>query len=315
MENEPAIVVENLVKTYRFGRVKALAGVNLQVNQGDIFGLIGPNGAGKTTLMGCMLALLRPTSGTISVFGKPPDHIDVRRITGFLPERPSYDVWMTASQFLHFHYRLSGQPTANAKAAVLQSLERVELSQAARRKISDFSRGMLQRLGLAQALIGKPEICFLDEPTSGMDPLGMELVRDVLLELKKQGTTAVVNSHHLDEVERTCNRFAFIRHGRIEMQEAVAVANEKVLVLRLAKEVEQDALAQLVGEVGASLIDFQGAQAKIAIPERKSVPEVIALLCRHDVKLEEVFFEKSSLSDLFKNLGKQPSGKPGDSSK
>jgi ABC-2 type transport system ATP-binding protein len=295
--------VEGLVKAYNFGRIKALDGVNLCVEDGDIFALIGPNGAGKTTLMGCMLALLRINRGRIRIFGKAPDHIDVRKVTGFLPERPSFESWMNAKQFLKFHQMLAGRindPTAEAD--LQHALESVELEGVAKRQISKYSRGMLQRLGLAQVMVGKPRICFLDEPTSGMDPPGMDMVRNVLMEFRKQGVTVIVNSHHLDEIERVCSRFAFIRKGKMETQESISSIHSKVMIARWANGIspEADELNIALSECGVTLADFTDEHAKILINERQDAAHVIASLVKNHILVEEIFFDRRGLSELFK---------------
>jgi ABC-2 type transport system ATP-binding protein len=300
----PAILVEGVVKSYGFGgRFKALDGVNLRVEPGDIFALIGPNGAGKTTLMGCMLALLKPTSGRISIFGKPPDHKDVRSVSGFLPERPSFEPWMTPVEFLRFHQMLANRDrTDTATQDIQDALAAVELTEAAKRKVSKFSRGMLQRLGLAQVLVGKPQLCFLDEPTSGLDPPGMELVREVLVRFRAAGTTVVLNSHHLDEIEKSCTRFAFIRKGKMETQEAMSTLTSKVLIAKWVpgKSPEPELLLKSVTECGVALAECGDDYAKIMLNAKQDAPDVIAGLVKSGIPIEEIYFDRRGLSELFK---------------
>ncbi len=299
----PAVIVEGLIKSYYFGRIKALDGVNLRVENGDVFALIGPNGAGKTTLMGCMLALLRINRGRIRIFGKAPDHIDVRKATGFLPERPSFESWMNATQFLTFHQMLAGRSNdPTAKADLKNALESVELESVAKRQISKYSRGMLQRLGLAQVIVGKPKICFLDEPTSGMDPPGMDMVRNVLTQFRKQGVTVIVNSHHLDEIERVCTRFAFIRKGKMETQESISNIHSKMMIARWANGVTPDAevLSTAMVECGVTLADFTDEHCKIVLNGRQDAAHVIESFVRNHIAIEEIFFDRRGLSDLFR---------------
>jgi ABC-2 type transport system ATP-binding protein len=304
MSSDHAVLIDGLVKQYGiFKRVRALDSVNLCVEKGDIFALIGPNGAGKTTLMGCMLALLRPTQGSIRILGQPADSLAVRRVTGFLPERPSFETWMSAAEFLQYHLMLSERSTINAKKEIKETLEFVGLEDVASRPLSKFSRGMLQRVGLAQLLIGKPQICFLDEPTSGMDPPGMDLVRRVLVRLRDEGATAVVNSHHLDEVARVCNRFAFMRKGKIEVHQEVDALNSRLLVVRFAKDLEAapsiERIEQIVAPLNIQIKDSTDDQCKLVLPSRASAPAVIKVLVDADVAFEEAFFERSNLLDLF----------------
>ncbi len=172
--------------------------------------------------MSCFLSLVRPDSGTVTVGGISPDDLAVRNICGFMPERPNFEYWMTAREFVKYHHILSMRPKSTIDADVDDTLKLVELDpEAWSRKVSKFSRGMLQRVGLAQALIGKPKILFLDEPGSGMDPPGVALLRNILTDLKAQNVTVVLNSHHLDEMERVCDRVAFIRNGKIEAIESL----------------------------------------------------------------------------------------------
>lgn len=301
-EKVPAVLVEGLVKSYSFGRVKALDGVNLQVNEGDIFALIGPNGAGKTTLMGCMLALLRVNQGRVRIFGKPADHIDVRRVTGFLPERPSFESWMNAREFLQFHQMLAGHSNDPTAADDLKNaLQAVELESVAKRQISKYSRGMLQRLGLAQVMVGKPRICFLDEPTSGMDPPGMEMVRALLTQFRKQGVTVIVNSHHLDEIERACTRFAFIRKGKIMTQESISsVASKMMIACWAGISPDADALNAAIQECGVTLAEANDEHAKIVLNDRQEASLVIEALVKNNIRIEEIFFDRRGLSELFK---------------
>ena len=176
----PGIEVEGLSKAYLRGR-PVLSDVNLSIRAGETFGIIGPNGAGKTTLFGCMLGLLWPDTGRVRISGRPPDHLEVRRTTGYLPERPAFDPGATARQSLGLHHALAGLPPRARRAEVEAVLTQVGLAPTSwDRTPRSFSRGMLQRLGLAQALVGQPRILFLDEPTLGIDPDGLLHLRALL---------------------------------------------------------------------------------------------------------------------------------------
>jgi ABC-2 type transport system ATP-binding protein len=214
--HQPAVEVIDLRKTYKGGNVCALDGVSFSLAPGEIFGLIGPNGAGKTTLIGCLLALLRADSGTIRILGKPPDFISIRKVTGYVPERAEFEYWMTGRQFLHFHHGLAQRDPRTAQKEIDEALELVELAKGAwNRRLVTYSRGMLQRLNLAQMMIGKPQVALLDEPTLGLDPTGVAVVRGIIENMRAQGVTTIINSHHLDEIERLCDRVAFIKDGRL----------------------------------------------------------------------------------------------------
>ena len=216
------IEIRGLTKVYSRGARRALDGVDLQVRPGEAFGVIGPNAAGKTTLFGCLLGHLRPSSGTIAIDGLPPDALGVKAGIGYLPERLLFDRWMSGRRFLLHHHRLAGLPRAREREDVERAFAEVELpTDSARRRLGTYSRGMLQRLGLAQALLANPRYLFLDEPASGVDPAGVLLFRRLLSRARAAGTTIVLNSHQLDQVERVCERVAFMKHGRIESIEVL----------------------------------------------------------------------------------------------
>jgi ABC-2 type transport system ATP-binding protein len=182
---EAGIEVERLTKVYRRGKPPALLDLTLRIEPGETVGLVGPNGAGKTTFLGCLLGLLRPTTGSVRIDGMTPDALALRAATGFLPERLDFQRWMTGRQFLAFHHALAARPAATAAVEVAAMLTRVGLERSAwDSALKTYSRGMLQRLGLAQALIGEPRFVFLDEPTSGMDPGGAMSFREILAGLK-----------------------------------------------------------------------------------------------------------------------------------
>jgi ABC-2 type transport system ATP-binding protein len=222
------IAVDGVSKTYgRFGRrVQALAGVTLHVARGETLGLIGPNGAGKTTLLTCLLGFLRPDSGTIAVGGLAPDDLAVRARTGYLPERLGFDRELPGRAFLAHHWRLAGGDPARAGVEIERAADRVGLErEALSRRLRGYSRGMLQRIGLAQALLRDPDLLFLDEPASGTDPRGVALVRERILEARARGATIVLNSHQLTEVERVCDRIVFIDGGRLTKSETLSGAS------------------------------------------------------------------------------------------
>jgi ABC-2 type transport system ATP-binding protein len=210
---EPAIDTHGLQR--RFGQTLAVADLSLCVRAGEIFGFLGPNGAGKTTSIKMLLALVEPTAGDGRVLGGPLGDRNARARIGFLPEHFRFHDCLTARELLRFHGRLFGLRGLPLEARIQTLLARVDLLDAADRPVRGYSKGMLQRAGLAQALINDPALVFLDEPTSGLDPLGRLLVRDVIAELRARGTTVFLNSHLLGEVEATCDRVAFVKQGRV----------------------------------------------------------------------------------------------------
>lgn len=302
---EPCIEIADLRKTYQRGKVKALDGVSLSVNKGEVLGLIGPNGAGKTTLMGCLLALLKPSSGSIKINGCAPDDFSTRSVTGFLPERPYFDAWMTARQFLWVQHMLARQPQATIKQDVEAALKMVGLDSegVADRRVRKFSRGMLQRLGLAQVLIGKPQICFLDEPTSGMDPPGMTLVRNLLVEWKRQGVTVIFNSHHLDEVERVCDRVAFIKGGKIEsIEELRGAHNKRDFIVKWSEAPDISAgeiIKRCATECNTSLEECGDEFARFTLTDRLAAAKLLRMLVAEGLPVEEAKIERKALSVLF----------------
>ncbi|HLN57089.1 MAG TPA: ABC transporter ATP-binding protein, partial [Thermoanaerobaculia bacterium] len=218
------ISVSNVSKTYgRFGRrMRALDGVSLEVRRGETLGLIGPNGAGKTTLLSCLLGFLRPDTGTITVDGKAPDDLSIRARTGYMPERLGFDRDLSGGAFLAHHWRLSGGEPARTAGEVAAAAARVGLDGGVlSRRLRTYSRGMLQRIGVAQATLGNPDLLFLDEPASGTDPLGIAVVRERILEARSRGATIVLNSHQLAEVEKVCDRVVFIDRGKLTQTETL----------------------------------------------------------------------------------------------
>lgn len=208
------IVVTDLVKTYKGGKKRALNGLSLSVAPGEAVGLVGPNGAGKTTFLSCLMGFLRYDSGNIEIDGLPPDCLEARRLVGYLPERLTFDRWMTGRDYMHYHHELAGMPESVRKYECEELLRRVELDAAAwGQAVKKYSRGMLQRLGFAQALLSKPKYLLLDEPASGMDPGGVLVVRNLLKELRKEGLTIILNSHQLDQIEKVCDRVIMIEAG------------------------------------------------------------------------------------------------------
>ncbi len=298
------IRIEQLQKTYRGGAVRALAGVSLAIEPGEAFGIIGPNGAGKTTLMGCLLGLLRPDSGRIEIDGHAPDDLAVRRATGYLPERLVLDRWMTGDDFLAYHHALAGLPAGGRASEARDALERVGLApEAGRQQIRRYSRGMLQRLGLAQALLGRPRYLFLDEPISGVDPAGVLLFRRILGELKRDGVTLIVNSHQLDEVERVCDRVAFVQRGLVQSVETprAGESSARVLVVRWAGGIEAPAGAlEAAGRAArARLLEARAPVARFEVPDDAGASDLLQALLASGVRVVEASPEGGRLERLF----------------
>jgi len=296
------IVVDGVSKTYgRFRRATlALDGVSLTVPRGETLGLIGPNGAGKTTLLSCLLGFLHPDVGKITVDGKDVDDLSVRARTGYMPERLGFDRDLTGRAFLAHHWRLSGGDPARTEAEVSAAVSRVGLDPSVLfKRLKTYSRGMLQRIGVAQATLGDPDLLFLDEPASGTDPVGVAIVRERILDAKKRGATIVLNSHQLSEVEKVCDRVVFIDRGKLQRTETLTgegVSRKRTLV-RVPPGRGADALACLAAaglraETGADgslvLSDFPDADVARAV-KALALADVPIYEVRSSAELEELF--------------------------
>jgi ABC-2 type transport system ATP-binding protein len=211
--------VTDVVKEFRSGaglrKKRVLDGISFGVREGEIFGFVGPNGAGKTTTLKILMGLIRPTSGRAEILGHDVGETDFRRHVGFLPESPYFYEYLTGREILGFYARLSGVPRALRGGRVEALLSQVGLEAAADVRLRTYSKGMLQRIGIAQALVHDPRVVFLDEPMSGLDPLGRKEIRDLIVKLRAEGKTVFMNTHILSDVELACDRVAIIARGRI----------------------------------------------------------------------------------------------------
>ena len=226
-----ALSVRGLAK--RYARIEALAGVDLEVGEGELVGLLGPNGAGKSTLVKIACGLVRPSSGTAEICGLRAGSTEARRRIGYLAELFRFPGWYSADELLELHQRLSGSHGGATERGEL--LELVGLSEARDRRVEEMSKGMQQRLGVAQALVGSPPLLLLDEPTSALDPVGRRTVRELLEELRRRGTSVLLNSHLLSEIELVCDRVAIMLRGRL-----VAEGSPAELARARGVEVETD---------------------------------------------------------------------------
>lgn len=213
----PAVSIENLHKSFpgHWGRggVYAVKGVSLQIPEGGVYGLIGPNGSGKSTVMKALVGLLSPDAGSCRVFGKPATASSNRREIGFLPENPYFYKFLTGEETVRFYGRLCGLRGAALQERTAELLHQVGLEEAAHRRLGGYSKGMLQRIGLAQALVQRPRLLVLDEPTAGVDPIGSRTIRDIILDLKQQGMTVFLCSHLLEQVQEICDRVGILYQG------------------------------------------------------------------------------------------------------
>ncbi len=301
MEN--VIESKALVKDYR--AVRALNGVDIQVRQGEIFGFLGPNGAGKTTFVKTMLNFVRASSGDIRVLGDTPSRLNRERI-GYLPERVSIHGFLTAREFLRYQARMAGLNMSGIETEIDSVLARVKMSEAADRRIGGFSKGMMQRVGLAQALLGSPELLILDEPNSGLDPMGVLEIREAILSEKERGATVFLNSHQLLEVEKTCDRVAILDHGNVVAQGSRdELAGQQGIELELEEALEP-ALACL--READPKVNIQGKRATLSISDPELERTLPARLIDKGARIIYYSQKRESLEEVFKRLVKGKEG-------
>ena len=291
-----AIKTEELRKV--FGDQAAVKGLTLQVEQGEVFGFLGPNGAGKTTSIKMLLGLVAPTSGTGALLGAPlGDRASLAKV-GFLPEHFRFQEWLTAREFLELHGELLGMDKPHLKPRRDELLERVGLAAFANKQLRTFSKGMLQRIGLAQALLNQPALVFLDEPTSGLDPVGRRLVRDIIHELRRAGTCVFLNSHLLSEIEITCDRVAFIRHGEVvRILELASLNQNRSLVTIRAAGFSPEILTGLA-QWGEN-IAVEGEQLTLTIRSEADLPHINRYLVSQGVDVFALTPNRMSLEEIF----------------
>jgi len=282
----------------RFGDKVAVEDLSLVVPKGEVFGFLGPNGAGKTTSLKMLLGLVEPTAGSGRVLGAPIGDRPTRARVGFLPEHFRFQEWLTGRELLHFHGKLYGLGGAALDARADTLLARVDLLDAAHRPVRTYSKGMTQRIGLAQALLPSPEIVFLDEPTSGLDPLGRLLVRDIIHELKAQGTTVFLNSHLLGEVEATCDRVVFVKAGRTVHERSLQGDGAGLDVELRCGPLEERARVALaaLGTIAPAAIN---GRLFLRVAGEETLPAIARTLVEHGVALYEMKTARKSLEASF----------------
>jgi ABC-2 type transport system ATP-binding protein len=293
---DPAIETARLWKT--FGEKVAVEDLTLEVHRGEVFGFLGPNGAGKSTSVKMLLGLVVPTGGEARVLGRALGDVQTRRHLGFLPEHFRFHDWLTADEFLQLHGRLLHIEPDRLRRRADELLDRVGLTSHRDKRLGDYSKGMLQRVGLAQALLNTPDVILLDEPTSGLDPVGRRLVRDIIHEQKDRGATVFLNSHLLGEVEITCDRVAFINHGKIlEVHELHDLAASEITVTVRADGLDPEAVEGL--ETWADDVRLDGDHLSFNIAGEEALPEVLRHLVSHGANIYSFTPQKLSLEEVF----------------
>ena len=281
-----------------FGDNTAVSNLTLEVERGEVFGFLGPNGAGKTTAVKMLLGLISPTTGSAKVLGAPLGDHQARAKVGFLPEHFRFHDWLTSVEFLRLHGNLYQMPAQLLGRRVAELLELVGLENHADMKLRTFSKGMLQRIGLAQALLNKPDLVFLDEPTSGLDPVGRRLVRDIIHDLSEEGTTVFLNSHLLSEVEITCDRVAFIRQGEVLTTNSLKNLVEGELTVEIRARNLTPSVLDGLSRWGEN-IRLDGEHLSLTLSSEADMPQVTRYLVENGIDLYAVKPQQLSLEDLF----------------
>ena len=294
-----AIETHALSKVYR--EFTAVRGLNLTVPPGTVFGFLGPNGAGKTTTIMMLLGNVRPTAGTGTILGRPLGDRNARKRIGFLPEKFQFHEFLTALEFLHLHGKLSGMSSAARAKRVPYVLERVGLGDRAHSKLREFSKGMQQRIGLAQAILHDPELIILDEPTSALDPIGRRDVRDIVSELKSQGKTVLLNSHLLSEIEMTCDRVAIIKQGKIAAQGTMSELLTTTPTVEIEVRNMNDAALSAVRGIAAKLRMEKIPLSKFTatLHSEEDIPALARAIVANGVDLLSLTPRRETLEDVF----------------
>ncbi len=295
---EPVVHIAGLTKSFRghlgIGRHTAVEDLGLTVGPGEIFGLLGPNGAGKTTTLKMIVGLLRPDRGTVRLFGKPPTDVAARARIGFLPENPYFYDYLTAEEFLDFYARLHGVGAGARRKKVEATLERVGLGGSARTALRKFSKGMIQRLGLAQATLHEPSLAILDEPMSGLDPVGRREVRDLILSLRESGRSVFFSSHILQDVEMICDRVAILAGGRLR-----AVGRLDTLVSRRILWFEVSVAGPIPASIPGERMSSSGGESLLRVADVEALRRVLTEVPLSGAQVTAVWPRRETLEDLF----------------
>jgi ABC-2 type transport system ATP-binding protein len=300
------LTVDDLHKSFKIGflprRREILKGISLAVAEGDIFGYLGPNGAGKTTTLKCVLGLIFPNRGRIELFGHPHLSLKGKERIGYLPENPYFYDYLTASEFLNFYGQLFGLKGRAKAEKINHLLQLVGLERGRDLQLRKFSRGMLQRIGLAQALINDPDLLFLDEPLGGLDPLGRREIRDIIVRLKQEGKTVFLCSHILQDIEMICDRVAIIVGGRVISQGGLPeLISEKILFT----EVTLSGLVPGDLEGLGELVSTRGDKIMLKVFQEENVDALVACVQEKKGRIHSLVPRTETLEDIFVEMVKQ----------
>lgn len=301
MEN--SITVKNLTKVFKskaFSQqgITALDEVSLSIESGIIFGLLGPNGAGKTTLIKILLGLVYPTSGSADILGQPISDFTVRKEIGYLPENHKFPNYLNGEEVIIYNSRLSGFMIDKNSPRVTEVLKLVNMEKWRKTKIKKYSKGMLQRIGLAQAIVHNPKIIFLDEPTDGVDPIGRKEIRDILIDLKNQGKTIFINSHLLSEVEAVSDKVAILKAGKLIKYGTVdeLTINKEIAEITLDTPLAENIIVSLNQNYSFKAL---GEVVSLEINDSKTLNKFMDELRESDINILKVNQKQTSLEDLF----------------
>jgi ABC-2 type transport system ATP-binding protein len=312
------IEVRDLRKTYvaplSLKRVQALSGVSFVVRPGEIFGFLGPNGAGKTTTIRILMGLIKKSSGEASIFGHPVPSRQARARLGFLPEQPYFYDYLTVAELCDFAGRLCGVDRATRRRRADELINRVGLDRARNQPLKKYSKGMMQRAGIAQALMNDPDLVVFDEPMSGLDPIGRKEVRDIILELRKQGKTVFFSSHILSDVETISDRVAIVVKGRVEL---VGSPSELVAGTQIATEVtlwlgSTDAAAVERLAAAGAVVRRGDRDLTVSLPATADVDDYLKLAHQLGARVGAVMPRQETLEDLFIRRAKGDAGAGGE---
>ncbi len=283
-------------------RVTALSDVSLRVAPGEIFGLLGPNGAGKTTFIRILLSIIFPTAGSATMFDEPITVTANKARIGYLPENHRFPPYMTAAAILEFFGRLGGIPDRERPARIAEALELVGMTQWRTTRIRTYSKGMMQRLGIAQAILGSPDLVILDEPTDGVDPLGRKQIRDIMMRMRDQGRTIFLNSHLLSEVELVCDRVAILNKGRVVRIGSVSELTTPTDRFIIRTTAERGTLPPLPALSSGTATPGDDGTVIVATDDAVQVNRIIDALRAADVLIDEIVRERHSLEEMFINV-------------
>ena len=303
------IEIKNLTKDYEVGffkkkKVRALDDLSLQVEQGEIFGFLGANGAGKTTTIKLLMSLMFPTSGSARILGEDISNVKMHHRIGYCPENPYFYDYLTARELLNYFAELFGISKATRQRQIGDLLRRVGLDEKDwNKQLRKFSKGMLQRVGIAQALVNNPEIVFLDEPMSGLDPVGRREIRELIAELRAQGATVFMSTHILSDIEALCDRVAILRKGRLaatgKLNELLSQSGETQVFEINLMNVSAEVIARGLVNLAGATVSATPNGASIRIEDENQVEEVLAMARRLNGKLVSVHPVRQSLEELF----------------